>query len=163
MADNEITVISPLLMDRAEPLGNSLGNDARRALHVKVKNDPDEPIFVVITTAAANPFFATSEPDLLTTPGLPQTLITGMVGLGVTRRFTRATVRCRATGVFYVLQDTTIIGSGCTDSPQQNVSFVWDPGFPIATGLSFSLVFTSSVGTPVASIEAYLMGEDDVF
>ena len=32
---SENPVISPLLMDRSEPIGNSTGDDGRRALHIK--------------------------------------------------------------------------------------------------------------------------------
>lgn len=51
MAVNETPVLSSLLMDRDTPLGNSEGVDTRRALHTKIKNKPDEPIFT-----SNNPF-----------------------------------------------------------------------------------------------------------
>ena len=35
MADSEIYSSNHLLVDRGEPIGNSIGNDGRRALHVK--------------------------------------------------------------------------------------------------------------------------------
>lgn len=43
---NETPVLSTMLMDRAEPLGNSDDIDNRRALHTKIKNTPSEPISV---------------------------------------------------------------------------------------------------------------------
>lgn len=43
--------LSTLLMDRSEPLGNSLDIDARRSLHVKVKNKLTEAIPVTIQDA----------------------------------------------------------------------------------------------------------------
>jgi len=38
---------SALIMDRGLPLGNSLDNQGRRALHAKITNNLSEPIYVV--------------------------------------------------------------------------------------------------------------------
>lgn len=47
---------SALIMDRGLPLGNSLDTDGRRALHTKVKNTVDEPLYVSGSSAGYNPF-----------------------------------------------------------------------------------------------------------
>lgn len=47
----ETPVVSTLLMDRSEPIGNSPGNDSRRALHALVKNSTNDPIPVNSTPA----------------------------------------------------------------------------------------------------------------
>lgn len=49
MADNETPTNAALLMDRGIPIGNSSGDDGRRALHTKIKNNPDEPIYVAVS------------------------------------------------------------------------------------------------------------------
>jgi len=46
---NETPVTAKLIMDRSQPLGNSVGDDARRRLHVKVANGSAEAIPVKIT------------------------------------------------------------------------------------------------------------------
>jgi len=42
----EIQTTSALLMDRSDPLGNSLDVDGRRSLHTKIKNSSTEPVYV---------------------------------------------------------------------------------------------------------------------
>lgn len=57
---SEIKVISPLMMDRSEAIGNSLDVDSRRALHTLIKNTNPIPVTTDPTANAAISVFQTA-------------------------------------------------------------------------------------------------------
>lgn len=62
-------------MDRSEPIGNSLGVDDRRALHVKVRNSESESIPVYITSGATGKEFTNTFNTVNSVPSGSETLL----------------------------------------------------------------------------------------
>lgn len=72
MADEDPT-LAALVMDRGVPLGNSVGIDGRRALHVKIRNKLTEPLPVAVVPAQPENFTVYNE--VLAVPTSSETTI----------------------------------------------------------------------------------------
>lgn len=145
-------------MDRSMPLGNSEDTFARRALHTKVGNKPNEPIPVILATVSDNGIFIDDTAD--TTPGTAQNLCSNTIPAGTKRYLVTASLACRSDGVFDVYAGSDKIGSGRTGAACPNVGFVWNPVRPIAAGVVVKIVFTARLGAPTSTVDAFIQAID---
>jgi hypothetical protein len=150
---------SPLLMDTDENyLGNSPGVDGRGRLHTKISNRQTEPVPVVIIPGAINQVIHIANADN-TTPGSYQTLITSIVPSNTIRYLYKAQINVRQEGVFQVLANGDLIGSGRT-GPGLSPVFEWMPQKPLTAGTVVELKFMQRPNSPSVTCEGYLMGID---
>jgi len=94
------------------------------------------------------------------TTGVLQTLISEVVPALTTRTISKVIVSCRQSGVFNILLNAAVIGSGRTGPSQMNTSFSFIPGRAAAAGDTIKIEFTQSTG-PSTDIECYLMATDN--
>jgi len=158
MIDNQ-EVLSSLLMDRGSPLGNSEDIFNRHALHVKIGNNPGEPVPVYLTDATAGQnFFASVE--TITTPGAIQTLISDTNLSSVGRHVHTVYVICRIEGTAHFRINGSIVGSLRTGAAIPNARFSFDvPRSYLPTEI-FTVDFTSRSGSPISDIECHIFALD---
>lgn len=94
-----------------------------------------------------------------TTPGVEQTLISQTVPAGTTRNISQVIVATRVTGVFQVLSDDEIIGSGRT-GPGGTGPMTWSPPRALAAGTEYQVIFQARDNSPPQDVEAYVQATD---
>lgn len=95
-----------------------------------------------------------------TTPGVEQTLISLTVPAATTRFLYQVVVVCRMEGVFKILSDSYLIGSGRTGAAQPNVAFLFNPPRPTSAGSVVDVLFEARVGSPVVDVEVFIHATD---
>jgi hypothetical protein len=94
------------------------------------------------------------------TPGQDQTLIDGVVPAGVTRSIGQILVVARVAGIFTVLANGAVIGSGRT-GPGCFGLVPYNPARPLVAGTEYQVIFTSRLNAPPQSVECYLQATDN--
>lgn len=109
-------------------------------------------------TAVGTPNFFDAE--VLSTPGIEQTLITQVVGAGITRRLSSVYVTFRSNGCWSLEVDGNKVASGRTGPARPFNLFKFDPERDVSTGSTIELKFTAGTATKASDVEAYLQVRD---
>lgn len=87
-------------------------------------------------------------------------ILSFVVPSGVQRKLSHVELSCRSEGLFQVLEDSAVIGSGRSAPGEPNPKFDWAPGHDVSEGSTIKVQFKALPGTPANAVEAYLMGFD---
>lgn len=107
--------------------------------------------------ASMTPHFDDAQVD--TDPGLEQLLIDQTVPDGVTRYLSSVILSTRVTGIFYVLANGSLIGSG-RSGPGCTPIMTFNPMRSLAAGTDYQVLFTSRPNSPIQSVECYVQAND---
>ena len=105
------------------------------------------------------PIFREGSDD--TNPGNTVILISDSVPSSKTWTLYQVLASCRMSGILEVFSGTTRIASGRSSPGSPNIFLNWFPGRPIGEGVTVKVQFIAQPNSPVAPIEAYLMGTEN--
>jgi hypothetical protein len=96
----------------------------------------------------------------ITTPGLEQVLISQVIPASITRYLSQVIVVCRIEGMFKIMLDGQMIGSGRTGAVQPNVSFGFAPSEELFGGSNLEVLFEARANSPAVSVECFIHASD---
>lgn len=124
---------------------------------IPIKVAEDGTVFVESGGMVGTPHFDDSIQDV--DPGVDQVLIDHIVPANTIRNVSQVLVVTRVTGIFTVVANDEIIGSGRT-GPGGTGPMIFNPPRPISSGVEYQVIFTSRLNAPVQSVECYLQASD---
>jgi len=93
----------------------------------------------------------------VTTPGVPQVLISYVIPAGKTFRLQKVTVRCRINSSYSLLENASLIASGILGAANPETEYQWETVHDVTTGNTVTLSFTQIDCNPV-DVYAHLKG-----
>ena len=96
---------------------------------------------------------------LLTTPGSEVQVASFTTPAGKTRTLHNVMLSCSREGTMKIYHGTVVIGSGRTTGANANISFKFDPGYPISEGDTVAVKFKALAG-PAVDVEAFLQSTE---
>lgn len=111
------------------------------------------------TGLSGEPIFFDGEIDSVA--GTEVTILTVLVGVGVTINLTQFLGSAQFDGVFRVFIDGSKVGTRRTRPGKPDIHLPWFPARPVLEAETVTVTFEQAVSTPIVKVEANLMATEE--
>lgn len=148
-----------LELTTGKTLSTTFKNAAEEYLDVKVKNGPSDPVAVTVVNATAGTFHEDIE-ETVTTPGVPQILVSETVPVATTRSLEKVIVILRQECRWTLTANGSTIASGRTGANHPESCFEWRTPRALAAGTTYELTVLSRSNSAASDVEGYIFSSD---